>query len=83
MTIGLMQAWRPGIRSVHRVRYHLAGRQESGPSVPRDRTVRRVRRPGKEPGPTQQGDPPMKPATLFSDDGDTQVVFMGVRVVWS
>jgi len=25
----------------------------------------------------------MKPATLFSDDGDTQVVFMGVRVVWS
>ena len=26
---------------------------------------------------------PLKPVTLFSDDGDTQVVFMGVRVVWS
>ena len=26
---------------------------------------------------------PLKPVTLFSDDGDTQVVFMGVRVVWA
>ena len=26
---------------------------------------------------------PIKPVTLFSDDGDTQVVFMGVRVTWS
>lgn len=26
---------------------------------------------------------PLKPVTLFSDDGDTQVVSMGVRVVWA
>ena len=26
---------------------------------------------------------PIQPVTLFSDDGDTQVVFMGVRVTWS